>query len=405
MGRPMALNLLRRLPGGASVHVTARQRSSAEPVLDAGAQWHPTPRDVGAAAEVIVLMVPDVPAVQAVLDGPDGLLAGIDRPSVVCISSTVSADAVRSLDHHVRDVSDGMVHVVDAPVSGGEEGAVAGTLSVMVGGAAEDVARVLDVYRAVGTPVHLGMVGAGQVAKACNQIIVAAEVLALGEAAVIAERAGLDVLTMFDLLGRGYAASRVLEVKKHRFAEHDHSPSGAARFMVKDLSAATDEARRTATPTPQTDLLLQVFTDLTRRGYGDQDTAVVQAYLESSGRGGPVSDDLREVNVAIGDAEARGDHPFFDALLAPAFCMVRPDGLRFDDRAGFLAALQPGPRRRTRMESVVTFDNRAVVMCTVVKGEGADAATHRNVRTFSRPRPAAAWQLVSWVTEPVVPLP
>jgi 2-hydroxy-3-oxopropionate reductase len=226
-------------------------------------------------------MVSDMPAVRAVLDGPDGVLAGVDRPAVLCVSSTVSPDAVRELDHHVRDATGGLLHLVDAPVSGGEEGAVAGTLSVMVGGAPDDVARVLDVYRAVGTPVHLGPLGAGQVAKACNQIIVAAEVLALGEAAVIAERAGLDVLAMFDLLGGGYAASRVLEVKKRRFAEHDHSPSGAARFMVKDLSAATEEARRTATPTPQTDLLLQVFTDLTARGYGDQDTAVVQAYLES----------------------------------------------------------------------------------------------------------------------------
>ncbi|GAA2729276.1 2-hydroxy-3-oxopropionate reductase [Cellulomonas aerilata] len=283
MGRPMALNMVRRLPGG-DVHVTARRSASAADVLDAGARWHPTAREVAAAADVVVVMVPDMPAVHAVLDGPDGLLAGVSRPTVLAVSSTVSPDAVRELERDMRDATGGLLHVVDAPVSGGEEGAVAGTLSVMVGGAPDDVARVLDVYRAVGTPAHLGPLGAGQVAKACNQIIVAAQVLALGEAAVIAERAGLDVLAMFDLLGGGYAGSRVLEVKKRRFAEHDHSPSGPARFMVKDLSAATEEARRTATPTPQTDLLLRVFTDLTRRGYGDQDTAVVQAYLESLDR-------------------------------------------------------------------------------------------------------------------------
>ncbi len=285
MGRPMAINLLRRLPAGSSVHVTARQRDSTAPVLAAGARWHATAREVAAAVDVVVLMVPDMPAVRAVLDGPDGLLAGVTRPTVLAISSTVSPDAVRTLDADVRTATDGLLHVVDAPVSGGEEGAVAGTLSVMVGGAPDDVARVLDVYRAVGTPVHLGPLGAGQVAKACNQIIVAAQVLALGEAAVIAERAGLDLLTMFDLLGGGYAGSRILEVKKRRFADHDPSPSGPARFMVKDLTAATEEARRTDTPTPQTDLLLRVFTDLTRRGFGDQDTAVVQAYLESSRRG------------------------------------------------------------------------------------------------------------------------
>jgi 2-hydroxy-3-oxopropionate reductase len=284
MGLPMTLNLLRRLPDGSAVHVTARRPETAVPAVEAGARWHPTARDVAVAADVVVLVVPDMPAVMAVLEGPDGLLAGVARPTVLCVSSTVSPDAVRELDRHVREATGDLLHVVDAPVSGGEEGAVAGTLSVMVGGAPDDVARVLDVYRAVGTPAHLGPLGAGQVAKACNQIIVAAEVLALGEAAVIAERAGLDVLAMFDLLGGGYAGSRVLEVKKRRFAEHDHSPSGPARFMVKDLTGATEEARRTATPTPQTDLLLRVFTDLTRRGFGDQDTAVVQAYLESLAR-------------------------------------------------------------------------------------------------------------------------
>lgn len=118
--------------------------------------------------------------------------------------------------------------------------------------------------------------------------------------------------------------------------------------------------------------------------------------------GGP---GLREINVAIGDAEARGDRTFFEVLLAPAFSMVRPDGLRFDDRATFLAALAPGPRRRTRVDGVVTYDDRAVVTCTVVKGEAAEAATHRNIRVFSRPGPATAWQLVSWVTEPVEPVP
>jgi hypothetical protein len=113
---------------------------------------------------------------------------------------------------------------------------------------------------------------------------------------------------------------------------------------------------------------------------------------------------LRALNAAIGDAEARGDTAFFEALLAPAFAMVRPDGLRFDDRSGFLAALRPGPARRTRVESVVTYDDRAVVTCTVAKGEGADAAVHRNIRVLSRPGPAGDWQLVAWVTEPVGPL-
>lgn len=284
MGRPMALHLLSRLPAGSQVHVTTRSVSTAKDVVKAGARWHETAKDVAAAAEVVIVMVPGVSDVHDVMEGPAGLLAGVTEPTVVCISSTVSPQSVRELDRDSRQRTQGLLRVVDAPVSGGEEGAVDGTLSVMLGGAPDDVDKVLDVFEAVGVPVHLGPIGAGQVAKACNQIIVAAEVTAIGEAAVIAERAGLDLAQMFDLLQRGYAASRVLEVKKRRFAEHDHSPSGPARYMIKDLGFATEEARRSDTSTPVTDLLLNIFVDLTEQGYGDYDTSVVQAYLESRQR-------------------------------------------------------------------------------------------------------------------------
>ncbi|MCL3859507.1 NAD(P)-dependent oxidoreductase [Actinotalea sp. K2] len=278
MGAPMAGHIQR---AGHEVHVTARRPAAAQALVAQGAVWHATPRELAAEVDVVVLMVPDLPEVDAVLDGPDGLLAGATGPLLLVISSTVSPQGVRALDARLRAETGGRVRVVDAPVSGGQEGAEAGTLAVMLGGSDEDVALALPVLAATGTAVHLGPLGAGQVAKACNQMIVAATVLALGEASVVAERAGLDVGAMLDLLGGGYAASRILEVKKERFATHDHSPSGAARFMVKDLGFATAEARRTGTPTPQADVLRAVFTDLTERGFGDQDTAVVQAYLES----------------------------------------------------------------------------------------------------------------------------
>lgn len=111
--------------------------------------------------------------------------------------------------------------------------------------------------------------------------------------------------------------------------------------------------------------------------------------------------DLVEINVEIGHAEARGDHDFFESLLAPAFAMVRPDGLRFDDRSSFLAALASGPRRRTRVESVLTYDDRAIVTSAVAKGEGEEVMVHRNIRVFSRSAPDVAWKLVAWVTEPL----
>lgn len=278
MGAPMAGHIL---GAGLPVHVTARRPASASDLLSLGATWHPSTRSLAGECGVVVLMVPDLPDVENVLEGEDGLLAGVRAPMLVVISSTVSPEEIRQLAERVDARTGGLVHLVDAPVSGGQEGAEAGTLAIMVGGSSDDVAVVRPVLDACGTVAHLGPLGAGQVAKACNQMIVAATVMALGEAAVVAERAGLDVAAMFDLLAGGYAGSRIMDVKKGRFAQHDHSPSGAARFMVKDLGFARDEARRTATVTPQLDVLRSAFTELTAHGFGDQDTAVVQAWIES----------------------------------------------------------------------------------------------------------------------------
>ncbi|MEO7588833.1 MAG: NAD(P)-dependent oxidoreductase [Arachnia sp.] len=283
MGAPMAGHLLH---AGFPLHVTARRLESAQTLIDDGATWHPTPRALAGQCGVVVLMVPDMPDVEAVLDGPDGLLAGVAGQLLAVICSTVSPAGVRALDARVTSATHGSVRIIDAPVSGGQEGAEAGTLAIMVGGAPAEVALAVPALAALGTVAHLGPLGAGQVAKSCNQMIVAATVMALGEASVVAERAGLDVAAMFDLLGRGYAGSQILEVKKDRFARHDHSPSGAARFMVKDLGFATQEARHSGTVTPQLDVLRSVFTDLTAQGFGDQDTAVVQAWIEQQGAAG-----------------------------------------------------------------------------------------------------------------------
>ena len=278
MGRPMAGHML---SAGLDVHVHARRPAATAALVEAGATAHPTPAGLAARCGVVVLVVPDLPDVDAILAGPDGLLAVVDHPLVLVISSTVSPDGVRQLGTRLAAETGDLVHVVDAPISGGERGAVAGTLAIMVGGSPRDVAVAEPALRACGNPVHLGPLGAGQVAKACNQMIVAATVLALGEASVVAERAGLDVEALFDLLGTGLAGSQVLEQKKHALVTHDHPPSGPARFMVKDLGFATAEARRGGTATPQLDVLRAVFTDLTDAGFGDQDVAVVQTYVES----------------------------------------------------------------------------------------------------------------------------
>ncbi len=266
---------------GLDVHVFARRPAATTGLVEAGATGHPTAAELATRCGIVVFVVPDLPDVEAILSGPEGLLAAVDHPLVLVISSTVSPEGVQELGTRLAAETGGLVHVVDAPISGGTSGAVAGTLAIMVGGSTEDVAAAMPALRVCGNPVHLGPLGAGQVAKSCNQMIVAATVLALGEASVVAERAGLDVGALLDLLGTGLAGSQVLEQKKSAFVTHDHESLGPARFMVKDLTFATAEARRSGTATPLLDVLRAVFTDLTEAGLGDQGNSVVQVYIEN----------------------------------------------------------------------------------------------------------------------------
>jgi len=130
----------------------------------------------------------------------------------------------------------------------------------------------------------------------------------------------------------------------------------------------------------------------------------VTPVLVVMGDAGSAGSDLERINLAIGDAESQADRGFFERLLAPAFSMVRPDGVRFDDRAGFLDALTVSSPRRTRIDSTTVFDNRAIVVCSVAKQDRGGTVQHRNIRIFSRSSARSAWQLVSWVTEPLVPV-
>lgn len=278
MGAPMARNVLR---GTGTVAISHRSRHRVSALLDAGAQWMDSPRELAERCRVVVLMLPDLPEVEAVLTGPEGLLAGVSGPTTLVISSTSSATGIRELDARLRRETGDLVHVIDAPVTGGEEGAIAGSLSILVGGAPDDVRAAWPVLETMGRPFHLGALGSGAIAKFCNQLIVAATVAALGEAATIGERSGLDLETLFDALGGGYAGSRVLETRKRRFIDGDYHPSGAAKYMVKDLGFALDEATRVGVDAQQLRLLAGMFRDLTDRGFGDHDISVTRAYVES----------------------------------------------------------------------------------------------------------------------------
>ncbi len=291
MGKPMTANILKN-DSGLAVRVTARRPEAARELVEAGAEWHDTPASLIAGSDLVLLVLPDLPEVETVLHGESGLLAGVTGEVVIAICSTSSPSGVRSLASRLHQESQGRVAVIDAPLSGGAEGATAGTLSIMVGGRSEDVELASPVLARCGRPVHLGPLGAGQVAKACNQMIVAAAVLALGEAAVLAVRSGIDVEQLFDLLSGGYAASRILETRGPRIVAQDYSPSGVAKYMVKDLQFATDVAQETGTETALLPALKASFEDLTARGFGDNDIAVTRRYIED--RSQPVAESPAE---------------------------------------------------------------------------------------------------------------
>lgn len=261
------------------VLVHSRRRESAAPAEAAGARWAATAAEVGAGCAVVLTALPDLPELEQVLSGPDGLLAGLAGPTVLVVCSTSSPEGVRRLATDLQVRTGGLLHCVDAPLSGGREGAESGTLSIFAGGSAEHVAAATPALTTCGRVVHLGPLGAGQVAKACNQLIVAATTVALAESAVLAQRSGLDLAALFDILGGGYAGSRLLQVKADKLTHSDHRPDSPARLMIKDLQFVLDEAETTGTPDGHVRLLRNLYQQVVDAGLGDLDSTVVQRYL------------------------------------------------------------------------------------------------------------------------------
>jgi 2-hydroxy-3-oxopropionate reductase len=274
MGRPMAEHLLR---AHGALHIAGRTRRH-EDLEALGAVWADTLRDLAARADVVLSMLPDLPQLEAALDGPDGLLAA-GRPLLLLIGSTSSSTQVRALAERLAAETDGRVRVVDCPVSGGVDGASAGTLSIMLGGTEADAAEASAVLAPCGTPVHLGPLGAGQVAKAANQLVVGATMLAIAEATVLAERSGIDVDRLWTLLQGGYAGSNLLRSNHRRLVEEDYAPGGLARYMVKDLGFATDVADATSTNATLLPALRAAYVELVDAGLGDDDLSVARRFV------------------------------------------------------------------------------------------------------------------------------
>lgn len=279
MGHPMAQRLL-AAHGDLVIHARRPQPE----LIAAGASWAETPRELASRVDVLLSMLPDLPQLEELLDGPDGLLADAGD-LLILVGSTSSAPAVRALAERLSTRTDGRVRLVDCPVSGGEDGAIAGTLSIMLGGAPDDAAVAAEVLAPCGTPVLLGPLGAGEVAKACNQLVVSATILALGEATVLAERSGLDLDALWSLLSGGYAGSKLLDSRRDKLVSGDDSPSGVARYMVKDLRFAADIAEATGTSPVLLPALRAAFDELVEAGLGERDISVTRRFIASRDTG------------------------------------------------------------------------------------------------------------------------
>lgn len=273
MGRPIAERLLDSF---GSLIAWNRTPSKAESLITRGAHLAASP--AGAAADIALTVLTDLSDVRDVLRGDDGLLAGwrrarIDRP-VLVVHGTVSPTGVAEL---ARELAAEGVGVVDAPLSGGVAGAESGTLSVMVGGEDWAVSKAMSVLEKVGsTVVHFGAPGAGEIAKACNQVVVASTVTAISEALVLADAWELDRSQLLRILSGGLADSEVLRQKRDRWLAADFSGGGSAVNQLKDLRFAADTAAAKGLRLPVSLMLKEVFERMIAEGRGDLDHSAVE---------------------------------------------------------------------------------------------------------------------------------
>jgi 2-hydroxy-3-oxopropionate reductase len=280
MGRPMALHLLR---AGHQLAVWARRPESAAPLAAAGATVCASAAELAAQSEVVISIITASADVEALALGPAGLAEGF-RPGAIHVDmSTIAPGTARKLAaaYAARGVG-----WLDAPVSGGEQGAIAATLAIMAGGEAAVLERVRPLLQVLGPKlVHIGPAGAGQVAKACNQMIMVAAIQACAEAMQLARGSAVDAARVRQALMGGSAASRVLDVMGERMVRRDFSAGIEARLHHKDFGIVLDEAVRLGAPLPIAAQVWQQLNALMANGWGRDDTASLLRVLErESGR-------------------------------------------------------------------------------------------------------------------------
>jgi 2-hydroxy-3-oxopropionate reductase len=275
MGRPMAGHLL---AAGHDLFVH-RVKAESQHLVDGGATACSSAAEVAREADVVILMVPDTPDVEAVLFGAEGVASGIKSGSLVIDMSSISPVSTKTFAERLRGQG---VDYLDAPVSGGEVGAKNAALTIMVGGSDEAFARALPLFEKMGKNItHVGGVGDGQTAKVANQIIVGLTIEAVSEALLFAKQAGADVAKVREALMGGFAASRILEVHGERMIKRTFDPGFRIRLHRKDLSLALDAAKALNVSLPNTAATAQLMNSALALGDGDKDHSALIRTLEA----------------------------------------------------------------------------------------------------------------------------
>ncbi len=275
MGKPMALRLHE---AGARLIINNRSQGVVRELAGLGMLPAVSPAAVAEQAGTVILMLPDTPTVEAVLLGDDGVVSGLKAGSVVIDMGTTKVMETRRFAEAVAEAGG---DYVDAPVSGGTIGAESGTLTIMAGGGDAAMARVLPLFEILGkSTTHVGGIGAGQVAKAANQVIVGLNIGAVAEALTLARRAGVDPAKVRQALKGGFADSRILEVHGQRMVTGDFRPGGKCVTQRKDLSQALELARDLGFELPATRLCMELYDEVIAAGHGELDHAALIKVLE-----------------------------------------------------------------------------------------------------------------------------
>ena len=275
MGKPMARNLMK---AGYSLVVHNRSRPSVDELAKEGAGIASNPQQAAAQSEVVITMLPDSPEVDQVFAGDQGVFAGVKQGTLLIDMSSISPVVARRLATEAEKLG---LDMLDAPVSGGEAGAISATLSIMIGGKPSAVERAMPIFQALGKNiVHVGDAGAGQVTKAANQVVVGLTIAAVSEALVLASKAGVDPVKVRQVLLGGFAQSRILDAHGQKMLDRNFKPGFRIRLHEKDLSIALATGKEYGVPLLLTAALDQIMNAMKVMGQGDLDHSGLITFIE-----------------------------------------------------------------------------------------------------------------------------